>query len=263
MSGYAELEFEEDGGIVMLRVGRAERRNAMGRAFFEELPDAMRDISRLRPRAVIVRGRADGGLSAGFDTAEIGQLAQMTTREFVFYEEAASSGYAAVRGLPCPTIAAVDGPAVGGGLALALACDIRLASPRALFVAAFVRLGLSIGELGSSYALTRAIGPGRAAELAFTGRPVDAEEGFAWGLVQGVHDDVHAAARELAERITENSPAGIHVSKLTLIHNQEIQSFEAARDLENRGQAILTDTEDTREAIDAFAQKRAPRFRGA
>jgi len=263
VSGYAELEYDEHDGVVVLRVGRAERRNAMGRAFFEELPEAMRDIARLHPRAVIVRGRADGGLSVGFDTTEIGQLAQMSTREFVFYEEAASSGYGAVRNLPCPTIAVIDGPAVGGGLALAMACDIRVASPRALFVAAFVKLGLSVGELGSSYALTRAIGPGRAAELAFTGRPVGADEALAWGLVQSVHDDAHAAARDLAGQIRANSPAGIHLSKLALIHNQEIHSYEAARDLENRGQAILTETEDTREAIDAFAQKRAPRFRGA
>ncbi|WP_448256038.1 enoyl-CoA hydratase/isomerase family protein [Microbacterium aurum] len=263
MAEHRELSIDEDEGVITLRIGRAERRNAMGRAFFEELPEAARDIRARNPRVVIVRGSADGGFSAGFDTAELEQLTQMTTREFVHYEDAASGGFAAVRNLPCPTVAAIDGPAVGGGLALAMACDIRLASPAALFIAAFVKIGLSIGELGSSYALARAIGPGRAAELAFTGRPLPAAEALEWGLVSAVHDDVHAASRAMAEQIGANSPVGIHISKLALIHNQEIHSYAAARDLENRGQAILTETEDTREAIDAFAQKRAPRFRGA
>ncbi|WP_448388313.1 enoyl-CoA hydratase/isomerase family protein [Microbacterium aurum] len=261
---YGELSFDhDDAGIVTLRVGRPERRNAMGKAFFEELPEAVRAIRALAPRVVIVRGNADGSFSAGFDTAELEQLTRMTTREFVHYEDTASSGFAELRNLPCPTIAAIDGPAVGGGLALALACDIRLASEAAFFLAAFVKIGLSIGELGSSYGLTRAIGPGRAAELAFTARPLGAEESAAWGLVRSIHDDVHVAARELADQIVAHSPAGIHISKLALIHNQEIHSFAAARDLENRGQAILTATEDTREAIAAFAQQRAPRFRGA
>lgn len=260
---FNELTIEESHSIVTLHIGRAERRNAMGRAFFEELPVAIREIESRKPRAVIVRGSAPGSFSAGFDTAELEQLNHMTTREFVHYEETASGGFAALRNLGVPTIAAVDGAAVGGGLAIALACDIRLASPESFFIAAFVKIGLSVGELGSSFDLTRAIGPGRAAELAFTGRLLGAEEAHRWGLVQGVHVDVHGASRALADSIAQNSPTGIHISKLALIHNQEIGSYEAAIDLENRGQALLTDTEDMREAIHAFADKRAPRFRGA
>jgi enoyl-CoA hydratase/carnithine racemase len=161
-------------------------------------------------------------------------------------------------------IAAVTGPAAGGGLSLALAADIRLASPRARFNAAFVRIGLSAGDLGASWLLPRLIGPAAAAEIAYTGRMVDAAEAERTGLVNRVvpEEGLLDAALEMAKAICRNSPGGVQLSKRALQANMEVGSYAAALELENRGQALLTRTEDMTEALAAFQDGRAPEFRG-
>jgi enoyl-CoA hydratase/carnithine racemase len=149
-------------------------------------------------------------------------------------------------------------------MSLALAADIRLAAPTAKFTCAFVKVGLSAGELGTSYQLTRLVGPGRAAEIAYTGRLVDADEAERIGLVnrvvasESLFDEAYAMARTIAG----NSPGGIRLSKRALQRNQEITSYAAALELENRGQALLTRTQDMTEALSAFRERRAPLFTG-
>jgi enoyl-CoA hydratase/carnithine racemase len=161
-------------------------------------------------------------------------------------------------------IAAVNGAAAGGGMSLALVCDIRLASSTARFNAAFVRIGLSAGDLGASWALTRLIGPARTAELCYTGRFVEADEAARIGLVNSVSepDALLDDALAMARAITLNSPGGIQLSKRALQANMEAASFAAAIELENRGQALLTRSEDMVEAMHAFTEKRAPKFVG-
>jgi enoyl-CoA hydratase/carnithine racemase len=161
-------------------------------------------------------------------------------------------------------IAAVHGAATGGGLALALAADIRLVAPTAKFSAAFVKVGLSAGELGTSYNLTRLVGPGRAAEIAYTGRLVGAEEAVRTGLANRMvpTDQLFDEAVAMARLIAANSPGGVQLSKRAIQRNQEITSYAAALELENRGQALLTRTEDMPEALAAFQEKRAPQFTG-
>ena len=129
-------------------------------------------------------------------------------REFLKFQELATGALAAIRGLPVPVIAAINGAAAGGGMALALSADIRLASPTAKINAAFVKIGLSVGELGTSWTLTRLVGPGRAAEIAFTGRSSDAEEAERIGLVNRVvpAESLLDEAIALALAITANSP---------------------------------------------------------
>jgi enoyl-CoA hydratase/carnithine racemase len=129
---------------------------------------------------------------------------------------------------------------------------------------AFVQVGLSVGELGTSYQLTRLVGPALAAELSYTGRIVEAEEAARIGLVNRIvaADRLLDEAIELARRIAGNSPGGIRMSKRAIQRNMEIGSYEAALELENRGQALLTRTEDMPEALAAFKQKRRPVFRG-
>jgi enoyl-CoA hydratase/carnithine racemase len=188
----------------------------------------------------------------------------MGMREFLRFQELATGGLAAIRHLPFPVVAAIHGAAVGGGLALALAADIRLAAPSAKLSCAFVKVGLSVGELGTSWQLTRLIGYGRAAELAFTGRVVEAAEAERIGLVNRVVPaaDLMAEAHALTAAIAANSPAGVRMSKRALQRNQEVGSYAAALELENRGQALLTRTDDMPEALDAFRTKRTPRFTG-
>ena len=163
-----------------------------------------------------------------------------------------------------PVIAAVNGPATGGGLALALAADIRIGSPGARFNAAFVRIGLSAGDLGTSWLLPRLIGPARAAEFAYTGRFIEAEEAERIGLLNRVvpPGDLLDATLELAGQIAANSPGGVQLSKRALQANMEAASYAAALELENRGQALLTRGSDMPEALAAFKEKRAPRFTG-
>jgi len=152
--------------------------------------------------------------------------------------------------------------AAGGGLSLALAADIRLAAPTAKFACSFVKVGLSAGELGTSWTLPRLVGPGRAAEIAFTGRVVGAPEAERIGLVNRVVADPVEEAFAVAAAISANSPSGVRMSKRALQRNQEVSSYAAALELENRGQALLTRTEDMPEALAAFREHRAPRFGG-
>jgi enoyl-CoA hydratase/carnithine racemase len=231
---------------------------------FREHNDAALALRDSGARALIVRGAGDLAFCSGFDLAEVGVIQEMGVREFLFFQEAATGGLAAIRDLPFPVIAAIHGPAVGGGLALALAADIRLAAPTAKLSCAFVRVGLSCGELGTSYLLTRLIGYGRAAELGFTGRVVESAEAERIGLVNRVvpAESLFAEADAVAAAIAGNSPGGIRMSKRALVRNQEVSSYAAALELENRGQALLTRAADMPEALAAFKENRPPRFTG-
>jgi enoyl-CoA hydratase/carnithine racemase len=160
--------------------------------------------------------------------------------EFTELIETAASVSTALRALPYPVIAAVSGPAAGGGLSLALAADIRIADQTASFSAGFVRIGLSVGELGTSWNLIRLIGPGRAAEVAFTGRTVRAPEALRIGLADRLIDTGTAldAAIELAEIIAGNSEMGVRSTKNALVRNMENNSLQSALEMDNRGQAL-------------------------
>jgi enoyl-CoA hydratase/carnithine racemase len=167
-----------------------------------------------------------------------------------------------LRNLRQPVIAAVNGPASGGGFALALAADIRIAAPAAKFNAAFVRIGLSAGDLGTSWLLTRLVGPAVTSDIAFTGRFVYAPEALAIGLVNSLSENLLQDALALAGQIVANSPGGVQLSKRALQANMEISSYAAALELENRGQALLTRGSDMPEALAAFREKRRPAFTG-
>ncbi|MCE3551180.1 enoyl-CoA hydratase-related protein [Pseudonocardia sp. RS11V-5] len=252
-------------GVAVLTMNRPKRANSQTVQTFYDHNDAALALRDSGARALIVRGAGEKAFCAGFDLAEIGSIQELGVREFLFFQEAAAGGIAAIRALPFPVIAAIHGPAVGGGLALALAADIRLAAPTAKLSCAFVRVGLSCGELGTSYLLTRLLGYGRAAELGFTGRIVDAAEAERIGLVNRVvaSEELYAEADALAAEIATNSPGGIRMSKRALLRNQEITSYGAAMELENRGQALLTRADDMPEALSAFLEGRSPNFTGS
>jgi enoyl-CoA hydratase/carnithine racemase len=259
------LTFEvAEAGIGVLRVNRPERMNSQTVRMFTEYGLAARTLRDSRLRALILTGAGERAFCAGFDLDEVDVITRMGVREFLQFQETAAGGIQSLRHLPFPVIAAVHGAAAGGGLALALAADIRLVSPTAKFSAAFLRVGLSMGELGTSYNLSRLIGPGRAAEIGYSGRIVGAEEAVAIGLANRVvpADRLYDEAVALARLIAANSPGGVRMSKRAIQRNQEITSYAAALELENRGQALLTRTADMPEALAAFKQKRAPRFTG-
>lgn len=157
----------------------------------------------------------------------------------------------------------MNGPAAGGGLALALASDVRIAAASARFNVAFVRLGLSGCDIGTSWLLPRLIGVSRAFELLLTGRIIDATEADRIGLVTRVVRDgeVVEAALEVARDILANSPMGVRMTKEVMWSQLEIGSLQAGIDLENRTQIVTSHTRDHDEAAGAFREGRAPTFR--
>jgi enoyl-CoA hydratase/carnithine racemase len=212
-------------------------------------------------RVVVLTG-AGKAFCAGYDLADADDLPNLGALGMLDQQERAARALSAIRSMRVPVIAAVNGPAAGGGLALALAADIRLAGAGAKFNAAFVRIGLSAGDLGTSWLLTRLIGPAKTSEICFTGRMVDAAEAAEIGIVNAVGDDVVADAVAMAGQIVANSPGGVQLSKRALQANLEVGSYAAALELENRGQALLTRSPDMSEALNAFKEKRAPQFQG-
>ena len=262
---FETLTVEElPGDILVVRMNRPDRMNSQTVKMFEEYGTAARVLRDSGARALILTGTGERAFCAGFDLDEIDVITTMGVRDFLKFQETATGGIQGFRHLPFPVIAAIHGPATGGGLALALAADIRLAATTAKFSAAFVRVGLSIGELGTSYNLTRLVGPGRAAEIGYTGRIVEAQEAEEIGLVNRVvsSDDLFDQALELAQQISKNSPGGVRMSKRAIQRNQEVTSYAAALELENRGQALMTRTEDMPEALAAFKEGRQPEYIG-
>jgi enoyl-CoA hydratase/carnithine racemase len=260
-----EIELDAlDGDVVVMRINRPDRMNSQTVQMFTEYNMVARALRDSHARALIVTGAGQRAFCAGFDLDQIDVIQQLGVRDYLKLQETAAFGLAAIHALPFPVIAAVHGPATGGGFGLALACDIRLAAPTAKFSAAFVRVGLSIGELGVSWQLTRLVGPGRAAEIGYTGRLVEADEALRIGLVNRVvpSERLLDEALDLARAISANSPGGIKLSKQALQRNHEVGSYAAALELENRGQALLSRTQDMTEALAAFKQRRAPNFSG-
>src|SRR6202045_1336638 len=235
------LTFDEHAhGIVVLSVNRPHRGNSQTVEMFGEIAWATAMLRNAPLRALIITGAGGKAFCTGFDLDEVDVLTRLSVSEFTDLVETAASGSTGLRALPYPVIAAVSGPAAGGGLSLALAADIRIADDTASFSAGFVRVGLSIGELGTSWNLVRLIGPGRAAELAFTGRTVRAAEAHRIGLADRLTKTGSAldAAIELAETIADNSDDSARSTKNALVRNVENNSFRSALEVDVRGQTL-------------------------
>ncbi len=262
MTGYATIDVTTPAeGVVVATLNRPARLNALTVEMFGDLVSLTAGLNTDGGARALVLTGAGRGFCAGYDLTEAEELPRLSATEMLDRQELAMRALLAVRELRIPVIAAVNGPAAGGGLSLALAADIRLASTTARFTAAFTRIGLSIGDLGASWLLPRIVGPAAAAELAFTGGTVDADEAFRLRLVNRIVDgSVVDAAVELARQIAANAPAGVRLSKRALQANQEVASYGAALELENRGQTLLTRTTDMAEALQAFLEKRPARF---
>jgi enoyl-CoA hydratase len=228
----------------------------------EELHQALDAAGRDRTCRVLVVTGAGRGFCAGLDLTgygtppggeDLGRVqAGMATQEHI------AALIPRLRSLPQPVIAAVNGPAAGGGLALALGCDVRIASASARFNVAFVRIGLSGCDIGVSWLLPRLIGASRAWELMLTGRIIDAARADELGLVSRVVPDeiLLDTALEVADEIAANSPWGVAQTKEVMWSQLEVGSLQAGIDLENRTQLLASHTAEVAEAIAAFLEKR-------
>jgi enoyl-CoA hydratase len=224
-----------------------------------EALEATGDDNSIRVLVLTGAGRAfcsgldlkDYGVVPGIDGLQVGQIAQRSMRVY-------SRLVTTIRGLRQPVIAAVNGPAYGGGMCLAMACDLRFAAPSATFNATGIVNGLTSTEMAAAWLLPRQIGTTHANDLLLTGRVVEAEEALRLGLVSRVGDDVVNLALEAAAGMCRFSPYGLAMTKDVLWANLEISSLAAAVELEDRNQLMLGFTENLPEAIRAFDQDRPP-----
>jgi enoyl-CoA hydratase len=251
-------------GVVLATLDRPKRLNAITFQMFDEFHLLCEEVEADGEARVLVVTGAGRGFSAGLDLDEAMKLPEMGVVEMLAGQERWVSGIVAFRKLSKPVIAAVNGPAAGAGMALALVADIRIASPQARFNAAFIRIGLSGGDAGVSWMLPRIVGLSVAAEMLLTGEQVDAERAERVGLVSAVvpAEELLDAAFERAAVISANSPFGTRLTKRVLYENVDAPSLAAAMEIENRNQVLATRTEDMIEALSAFREKRPPSWRG-
>ncbi|MFZ0664929.1 MAG: enoyl-CoA hydratase-related protein [Acidimicrobiales bacterium] len=253
-------------GVTLLTLNRPHKLNAMTSELVDELHEALGSIATDRTCRVVVLTGAGRGFCAGLDLGGYGTPPGSEDLRQVEAGFAIQTQIARLvprfRSLPQPVIAAVNGPAAGGGLALALASDVRIAARSARFNVAFVKLGLSGCDIGVSWLLPRLIGASRAWEMMLTGRIIDADEADRIGLVLKVVADgeVVDAALETASLIAGNSPWGIRMTKEVMWSQLEVSSLQAGIDLENRTQTLSSMTGDMREAVLAFLEKRPADF---
>jgi enoyl-CoA hydratase len=250
-------------GVALLTLNRPAKLNALSRPLVDALNrqlDALRDDDAVRVLVLTGAGRA---FCAGWDlTSGDGSPPAVTS---AYDGQLAFAGMVQrLRALPQTVIAAVNGVAVGAGMALALGADLRIATPGAAFHVGAVRIGLTAGECGISYHLPRLVGAARAFELMLTGRPLPADEALQWGLVASLHaaDELLPRALALAELVLRNSPYATRHTKSLMWANLDAPSLAAAVELENHAQILALMSDDFQEAQRAFAAKRAPVFTG-
>ena len=265
------VERLDEGAIAVLTINRPHRRNALDSQTLVDmhrLLDALNGDPTLR--AIVVTGTGvsfcagadlksqpdDLSDCAGVPYAELRSAATSTVAITMAAQELMASAFEKIHRLRVPVIAAVNGFALGGGFALALACDIRYATESATFGAVFIRHGVSACDMGTSYYLPRLVGASRAAELMLTGRVFDAAEAVAIGLVLEVVDEANLldTAIDKAREIARNSPLAVWMTKETMWQTIDAPSLRHALDIENRTQVMCTGAGDLANSFAAFRE---------
>lgn len=254
------VDLDRNGAVALITVNRPEALNAFNSAQLEALAARVDEVSAdTTVRAIIITGAGERAFIAGADIKEMLNKTPLEARTFAMLGQAVC---AAIERAPQPTIAAVNGFALGGGCEIALACDIRLAAKGAAFGQPEVGLGIFPGW-GGTQRLPRLVGAGIAKELIFTGRRVGAEEALRIGLVNAIHpaEDLLPRARELAAQIAAQAPLGVRHAKEAINHafGETTSGFEQEAQLF----ALLFGTADQREGMGAFAERRKAQFTGS
>ncbi len=258
----AKVLFEKQGSIGRITLNDPDRLNALSLEMAAEFPKIVEQIGQdPELRCVILTG-AGRAFSAGGNLNMIGEKRhkslEVNKKEMIeFY-----GSFLAIRKVPVPTIAFLNGHAIGAGFCVALACDLRIASEQAKLGVNFTKLGLSPGMAGS-WLITQLTGLPTAADLLFTGRTVAASEAQQLGLVNQVHsaEKVAESVDELAQTIAANAPVALRETKQLLYQNAPVRLEEALFN-EAEGQAVCFQTEDLDEGVQAIREKRSPRFSG-
>lgn len=260
----AELEIRQDGEVAWATMNRPERLNALNPALVEALREFFTGLYWRRDVRVVVLAGAGGAFCAGLDLKERGgnSTAGRSIGAGLTSQRRISEIVIAMRRCPQPIVACVDGAAAGGGFALALASDVRIATPRTRMNAAFIRIGLSACDIGVSYFLPRMVGSSVAAEYMLTGRFIDAERAYQLGLVSRVVDPgaVAAEAQAFVDDMLHATPLGLRLTKEALNHAIDAQGLEAAIAMEDRNQILCSADGDFPEGVSAFLEKRRPNY---
>jgi enoyl-CoA hydratase/carnithine racemase len=260
---YETLTVAKEGAIDWVTLNRPSALNAMSRTMMLELQHYFGGLYTDHSVRVVLLTGAGRGFCAGLDLKEdrideeSGPVAGLRVQRRV------SEIVMRMRRAPQPIISMINGPASGGGFALVLASDIRIAAPAARMNAAFIRIGLTACDVGVSYFLPRLVGSALASELLLTGRFLDAERALKVGLVSQIvaQDELANAGRAMAQEILANSPVGVRLTKECLNMSIDAGSLESVIAMEDRQQILVAQTGDMREGVGAFLEKRKPDYR--
>jgi enoyl-CoA hydratase len=248
-----------DDGVAVLTIDRQEKLNSLNQQVLEEVKQALINLEDEPPRVMVVTGAGEKSFVAGADIAAMSEMSPLEAKRF---SELSHEAVGLLDRSLVPTIAAVNGFALGGGCELALACDIRIAAENALFGFPEVTLGILPG-MGGTQRLPRLVGPGIAKEMIFSARRIKAEEARTFNLVNRVVPEGEAlqAAKELAVEIAGNGPVAVRHAKAAV---NKAQDVDLASGLEYEADqfALLFATEDAREGMGAFVERRDAEFKG-
>jgi enoyl-CoA hydratase/carnithine racemase len=264
----ADLVFrsEPQAGVVQLTLSSPERLNALTQPLVARLHERLREAAADRACRVVVLTGAGRGFCAGLDltgfgvmpgTEDLGRIQQTWATQ-----RAIAALVQEIRRLPQPVIAAVNGPAAGGGLALVCASDIRIAATSAVFATSFIRIGVTGCDIGTSWLLPRLVGAARAHELMLTSRRFDAAEALRIGLVTDVTEPDELAGRvaAIASSLLQAPPLSLSLTKQGMWLALEIPSFDAMIEVENRQQVLASATSDAAEAMASYVGRRSPEY---
>ena len=259
----ADLELRQEGEVVWATLNRPARLNALSRGLVTELREFFVGLYWRRDVRVVVLQGAGANFCAGLDLKERGDpQAPRSIGAGLTRQREISEIVIAMRRCPQPIIACVNGAAAGGGFALALASDVRIATPTTRMNAAFIRIGLSACDIGVSYFLPRMVGASVAAEYMLTGRFIDAERAYQLGLVSRVvaAEALAGEAQSFVDDMLHATPLGLRLTKEALNYAIDAQGLEAAIAMEDRNQILASSDGDFSEGISAFLEKRTPNY---
>jgi enoyl-CoA hydratase/carnithine racemase len=258
------VRYDADESVLTITLDRPDRKNPLTFESYAELRDRFRALANEPAIKAIVLTGADGNFSSGGDVREIiGPLTERAPDQLLEFTQMTGDLVKAMRACPQPIIAAIDGVCVGAGAILAMASDIRYATPRSKLAFLFVRVGLAGCDMGACAMLPRIIGLGRAAELLYTGRTLNAQDALAWGFYNALYEpeEVVSAAAQLAQTIARG-PTLAHAMTKRMLHEEWNMPLDEAVDAEARAQAQCMQTNDFRRAYEGFIAGTPPIFAG-
>jgi enoyl-CoA hydratase/carnithine racemase len=262
MSSFETIEIEKRGAVDWLTLNRPESLNAISTQMVTELRDYFGGLAEDDSVRIVVMRGAGRAFCAGLDIKQAGGRSEDPFGAGMGFQGYLAEVYIRMRRAPQPIISLVHGAACGGGFSFVMASDIRVAGRSAKMNAAFIKLGLSACDMGSSYFLPRLVGTSVASELMLTGRFIHADRALATGLVSEVVDDseLEAAAQPYIDEMLATSPMGLRLTKEGLNFAIDAAGLEAAMAIENRNQLMCSKTEDFKEGMKAFLEKRTPEY---